>query len=161
MEDVNIKYFHGNKFQGFLIPTQFQQLEQLQDEENPNFLKEVFSSYFMDTTRKYAEIEQNLHQESSGKQGEDMNRLIQRLRGSVLNIGALKALNEVNKMRYFFEEGNLEGFKAAFEQVKMENENLRVKIDPYFQLLEQVGSSGKEDIPGSLARSLAESFTLK
>lgn len=47
-------------FQGFLIPTQFQQLEQLQDKENPNFLKEVFSSYFMDTTRKYAEIEQNL-----------------------------------------------------------------------------------------------------
>ncbi|XP_057447222.1 pseudo histidine-containing phosphotransfer protein 5-like [Lotus japonicus] len=144
--------------EGFLDPTQFQQLENLQDKEMPNFLKDVFSLYFMDATRKYAEIEQNLHQESSEKQRKDLNRLILKLKGSAMDIGALKTSNEVNKMIDFFKEGNMERFVASFEQVKIEDENLRVKMDPYFQLLEQEGSSGEEENPESLA---VENRTLK
>ncbi|KAL2321329.1 hypothetical protein Fmac_030298 [Flemingia macrophylla] len=124
--------------EGFLIPTQFQQLEMLQDRDNMNFVKDVFCLFFTDMTRQFAEIEQNLGQEIHGKQREDMRRFLFRLKGSVLSIGALKILNGVNKMIQFFEEENMEGIMAAFEQVKMESANLRVKVEPYFQLLEQV-----------------------
>ncbi|TKY44570.1 Histidine-containing phosphotransfer protein 4 [Spatholobus suberectus] len=147
--------------EGFLIATQFQQLELLQDRDNVKFVRDVFCLFFTDTTRKFAEIEQILRQEIDGKQREDMNRFLHRLKGSVLSIGALKILNGVNKMIQFFEEDNAEGIMAAFEQVKMESANLRVKVEPYFQLLEQVGSFGEVVSPEPQFESSAESQATK
>ena len=123
-------------FQGFLIPTQFQELELLQDRDNMNFVRDVFCLFFTDMTRQFSEIEQilwvkkcmnrtlinakwlswrfywnfynthshiymhihvyiytqnnwwilHLHsrEEIDGQPREDMNRLLQRLKGSVL-----------------------------------------------------------------------------
>ncbi|KAG5059053.1 hypothetical protein JHK87_000082 [Glycine soja] len=130
--------------EGFLIPTQFQELELLQDRDNMNFVRDVFCLFFADMTRQFAEIEQILREEIDGKPREDMNRLLQRLKGSVLSIGALKILNGVNKMIQLSEEGNLERIMAAFEQVKMESVNLRAKVEPYFQLLESQAESFTE-----------------
>ncbi|KAL5178589.1 histidine-containing phosphotransfer protein 2 [Glycine soja] len=121
--------------EGFLIPTQFQELELLQDRDNMNFVRDVFCLFFTDMTRQFSEIEQILREEIDGKPREDMNRLLQRLKGSVLSIGALKILNGVNKMIQLSEEGNLERIMAAFEQVKMESVNLRAKVEPYFQVI--------------------------
>ncbi|RDX66203.1 histidine-containing phosphotransfer protein 5, partial [Mucuna pruriens] len=118
----------------FLIPSQFQELELLQDRDNMNFVKDVFCLFFKDMTRQFPEIEQILGEEIDGKQREEMNRFIHRLKGSVVSIGALKILNGVNKMIQFFEEDNGEGIMAAFEQVKMETANLRVKVEPYFKV---------------------------
>ncbi|KAK7245451.1 hypothetical protein RIF29_40297 [Crotalaria pallida] len=72
-----------------------------------------------------------------------LSRYIYRLKGSVLSVGALKTLYKVNDMMQFFQEGDTEGMVAAFEQVKLENENLRMKVEPYFELLDQVGSYEK------------------
>lgn len=47
-------------FQGFLIPTQFQELELLQDRDNMNFVRDVFCLFFTDMTRQFSEIEQIL-----------------------------------------------------------------------------------------------------
>ncbi|KAH1264101.1 PHP2 [Glycine max] len=121
--------------EGFLIPTQFQELELLQDRDNMNFVRDVFCLFFTDMTRQFSEIEQILREEIDGQPREDMNRLLQRLKGSVLSIGALKILNGVNKMIQLSEEGNLERIMAAFEQVKMESVNLRAKVEPYFQVI--------------------------
>ncbi|XP_020220337.1 pseudo histidine-containing phosphotransfer protein 2-like isoform X2 [Cajanus cajan] len=128
--------------EGYLIPTQFQQLEMLQDSDDMNFVRDVFCLFFTDMTRQFAEIEQNLGQEIDGKQREDLIRFLHRLKGSVLSIGALKILNGVNKMIQFFEEENMEGIMDAFEQVKMENANLRVKVEPYFKKKEIRGYCG-------------------
>lgn len=59
-------------FQGFLLPSQFEQLEKLQDKQNPNFLQEIFSLYFKDTIRQFAEIEKIIFLEPTSKQKEDM-----------------------------------------------------------------------------------------
>ncbi|KAH1205258.1 PHP5 [Glycine max] len=99
--------------EGFLIPTQFQELELLQDRDNMNFVRDRYSLRI--------EIEQILREEIYGKPRKDMN-----------SIGALKILNGVNKIIQLFQKGNVEGIMHAFEQVKMETVNLRAKLSLTF-----------------------------
>ncbi|XP_019457515.1 PREDICTED: histidine-containing phosphotransfer protein 4-like [Lupinus angustifolius] len=136
--------------EGYVVSSQFQLLEELQDEKSPNFLQDIFSLYFRDTIRQFGEIQKMIYEEADGEHKKDMlNRFIYRLKGSVLSIGALKTLYMVNSMLQCFEEGNTEGMIAAFEQVKVENENLRIKMEPYLELLGQVRSYEKTDSPES------------
>ncbi|KAK7314408.1 hypothetical protein VNO77_32930 [Canavalia gladiata] len=109
--------------EGFLHLSQFLQLEMLQDRDNPNFVREVFRLYFEDMSRQFSEIEQILQKELIGKQRHDMNRFLHRLKGSVVRI------------------------MAAFEMVKEESENLKLKLEPYFQLMGQIGSSTVSEAP--------------
>ncbi|KAF7819765.1 histidine-containing phosphotransfer protein 2 [Senna tora] len=126
--------------EGLLCRDQFQQLEDLQDEKSPHFVMEIFAVFLKDTIRQFNDLDKDLFQEE-GQHKENTYRLIYLLKGSVVSIGALKMLDEINKMRQFWEEDNLEGTKAAYEKVKQERENLKLKVEPYFQLLRQVGPS--------------------
>lgn len=49
-----------NKFQGFL-DEQFIELEELQDDANPNFVEEVVTLFFKDSTRLILNIDQALY----------------------------------------------------------------------------------------------------
>ncbi|KAL5172208.1 histidine-containing phosphotransfer protein 5 [Glycine soja] len=100
--------------EGFLIPTQFQELELLQDRDNMNFVRDRYSLRI--------EIEQILREEIYGKPRKDMN-----------SIGALKILNGVNKIIQLSQKGNVEGIMHAFEQVRMETVNLRAKLSLTFR----------------------------
>ncbi|CAL0322157.1 unnamed protein product [Lupinus luteus] len=110
--------------EGYVVSSQFQLLEKLQDEKNPNFLQEIFSLYFRDTIRQFGEIEKMIYQEPEGEHKKDMlNRFIYRLKGSVLRI------------------------VAAFEQVK-----LLAQVRPYEKAdspESQTGSSVTVEIPKS------------
>ncbi|KAB2078900.1 hypothetical protein ES319_A06G193900v1 [Gossypium barbadense] len=87
----------------------FSQLEQLEDQNNPNFVEEVFTMYFRDSTTLLETVEQAI-------------------------VGANKVLNEINKTRQVLEKGNLEGTKAGIWEMRKEYDSLKAKLEPYFQL---------------------------
>ncbi|KHG28275.1 Histidine-containing phosphotransfer 4 -like protein [Gossypium arboreum] len=87
----------------------FSQLEQLEDQNNPNFVEEVFTMYFRDSTTLLETVEQAI-------------------------VGANKVLNEINKTRQVLEKGNLEGTKAGIWEMRKKYGSLKAKLEPYFQL---------------------------
>ncbi|XWS17331.1 hypothetical protein CRYUN_Cryun33cG0058200 [Craigia yunnanensis] len=120
-----------------ILDEQFTQLEQLQDRENPNFVEEVLNLYFRDSTTLIAKVEQAM--ETVPIDFPKVDKSLHQLKGSSASIGANKVRNEVTKTRELWQEGNLGGAKAAFQDLRKENDTLKAKLEPYFQQLRQAG----------------------
>ncbi|KAH7511492.1 pseudo histidine-containing phosphotransfer protein 5 isoform X1 [Ziziphus jujuba] len=121
-----------------ILDNHYLQLEQLEDRDNPNFAEEVMTLYCRDSTKIIASLHQIL--EKPGPM--DVNKLdkfLHQLKGSSASVGANKIRNEVNLMREYVKEENIEKTKSAFQELQIQHDILRAKIEPYFQLLRQVG----------------------
>ncbi|RRT74019.1 hypothetical protein B296_00010538 [Ensete ventricosum] len=132
--------------QGFL-DEQFYQLEELQDESSPNFVEEVVTLFFRDSSRLMANIDQALEQ--CPPDFHRLDKFLHRLKGSASSIGAGKMKNECAGFREFCSEENLEGCLRSFQKVKKEHTILRQKLENYFQLLRQVVPVDKATRSGS------------
>ncbi|KAF8062856.1 hypothetical protein N665_1191s0011 [Sinapis alba] len=122
--------------QGYL-DEQFMELEELQDDATPNFVEEVATLYFKDSTRLINSIDQALERGSL-----DFNRLdnyMHQFKGSSSSIGASKVKTECTMFREYCRVGNAEGCLRTFQQVKKEHATLRKKLEHYFQLARQAG----------------------
>ncbi|WCJ40867.1 Histidine-containing phosphotransfer protein 4 [Euphorbia peplus] len=122
--------------QGFL-DEQFQQLEELQDDANPNFVEEVVTLYYRDSARLIVNLEQALE-----KSPLDFNKLdshMHQFKGSSTSIGAKKVKAESTLFREYCRAGNGEGCIRTFQQLKKEYAMLKRKLESYFQLARQVG----------------------
>ncbi|CAL1378274.1 unnamed protein product [Linum trigynum] len=123
--------------QGYLDHEQFNQLEELQDDANPNFVEEVVTLYYRDSARLVHSIEQALE-----KSPIDFNKLdsyMHQFRGSSSSIGAKKVKAECSLFREYCRAGNGEGCMRTFQQVKKEYAALRKKLETFFQLARQAG----------------------
>ncbi|XVF34913.1 hypothetical protein REPUB_Repub18cG0099300 [Reevesia pubescens] len=120
-----------------ILDRQFTQLEQLEDRDNPNFVEEVLTLYFRDSTTLLATVEQAM--ETVPIDIPKVDKILHKLKGSSASIGANKVLNEITKTRELWQEGNLEGAKAAFQELRKEHDTLKAKLEPYFQQLRQAG----------------------
>ncbi|XP_039122068.1 pseudo histidine-containing phosphotransfer protein 2-like isoform X2 [Dioscorea cayenensis subsp. rotundata] len=132
--------------QGYL-DEQFHQLEELQDDVSPNFVEEVVTLFFRDSSRLIGIIEQALQ-----KHPQDFHRLrthVERLKGSSCSIGALKVKSECTLFGGYCDEGNMDRCLRSFQNVKREHAILRQKLEAYFQLLRQVGPSEKASGSGN------------
>ncbi|XXG48149.1 hypothetical protein AAC387_Pa02g2669 [Persea americana] len=122
--------------QGFL-DEQFLQLEELQDDANPNFVEEVVTLYFKDSSRLIVNIDTALERNPL-----DFNKLdsyMHQFKGSCSSIGAKKVKNECSIFKEYCEEGNRDGCLRTFQQLKKEHSVLRKKLETYFQLVRQAG----------------------
>lgn len=122
--------------QGYL-DEQFNQLEELQDESSPNFVEEVVTLFFKDSSRLLTNIEQ-----ATEKYPQDFYRLdslVHQLKGSGYSIGALRMKNECSVFEAHCNDKNLEGCRRSFQKMKREHATLKQKLESYFQLLRQVG----------------------
>ncbi|WOL00753.1 histidine-containing phosphotransfer protein 2-like [Canna indica] len=122
--------------QGYL-DEQFYQLEELQDEVSPNFVEEVVTLFFRDSTRLVTNIDQALE-----KRPQDFRKLdacMHQLKVSASSIGAAKMKNECTSFKEFCGKESLEGCIRSFQKLKKEHSTLRTKLENYFQLLRQVG----------------------
>ncbi|XP_043718628.1 histidine-containing phosphotransfer protein 4-like [Telopea speciosissima] len=122
--------------QGYL-DEQFVQLEELQDNDNPNFVEEVVTLFFRDSSRLIANIEQALERGPL-----DFNKLdnyMHQFKGSSSSIGAKKVKDESSQFREYCRAGNADGCMKSFQQVKKEHATLRKKLESYFQLVRQAG----------------------
>ncbi|KAE7999195.1 hypothetical protein FH972_003650 [Carpinus fangiana] len=124
--------------QGYL-DEQFIQLEELQDDANPNFVEEVVTLYYRDSSRLILSIDQALERNPL-----DFNKLdtyMHQFKGSSTSIGAKKVKAECTQFREYCKAGNGEGCMRTFQQVKKEYTILKRKLEAYFQQARQVGPS--------------------
>ncbi|RWV82051.1 hypothetical protein GW17_00056479, partial [Ensete ventricosum] len=89
------------------LDEQFDQLEELQDDASPNFVEEVVTLFFRDSSRLVANIEQAI--EKSPRDYGSLDALVHQLKDS-----ASRCLR-------------------SFQKVKKEHSTLRLKLENYFQ----------------------------
>ncbi|KAG2728959.1 hypothetical protein I3843_01G223300 [Carya illinoinensis] len=122
-----------------LLDEQFIQLEELQDDANPNFVEEVVTLYYRDSSRIILNIEQSLERNPL-----DFNKLdnyMHQFKGSSTSIGAKKVKAECTQFREYCRAGNGEGCMRTFQQLKKEYAILKRKLENYFQQSRQAGPS--------------------
>ncbi|XP_030465177.1 histidine-containing phosphotransfer protein 4-like [Syzygium oleosum] len=124
-----------------LLDEQFIQLEELEAEGNPNFVEEVFSLYFRDSTKTLESVGQML--KKTPVEFDKVDRALHMLKGNSASVGANKVVNEVNRMRGLIEENSFESCNATYEQLKKEHDELKGKMEAYLQLLKQVEAAEK------------------
>uniref|UniRef100_A0A9I9DW26 Histidine-containing phosphotransfer protein n=1 Tax=Cucumis melo TaxID=3656 RepID=A0A9I9DW26_CUCME len=109
----------------------FDQLEELQDDANPNFVEEIVTLYYRDSSRLILSIEQAL--QKSPLDFNKLDALMHQFKGSSSSIGAKKVKAECTQLREYCKAGSGEGCMRTFQQLKKEYTTLRKKLEAYFQ----------------------------
>ncbi|XP_077218642.1 histidine-containing phosphotransfer protein 1-like [Tasmannia lanceolata] len=125
--------------EGFL-DDQFNQLQQLQDESNPDFVFEVVSLFFDDSEKILNDLGRALEQQSVDFKKVDAN--VHQLKGSSSSIGAQRVKNVCVAFRNFCEENNREGCLRCLQQVKHECSLVKSKLESLFRLEQQILAAG-------------------
>ncbi|XP_022743458.1 histidine-containing phosphotransfer protein 1-like [Durio zibethinus] len=125
--------------EGFL-DEQFTQLQELQDENNPDFVVEVVSLFFEDSERLLNELTKALEQQSIDFKRVDAH--VHQLKGSSSSIGAQRVQKVCIAFRNYCEEQNIEGCLKCLQQVKHEYSLVKTKFETMFQLEQQILTAG-------------------
>ncbi|XP_041019252.1 histidine-containing phosphotransfer protein 4-like [Juglans microcarpa x Juglans regia] len=124
--------------QGYL-DEQFIQLEELEDDDNPNFVEEMVTTFYANSARLLQNIEQAL-----GSRPIDFTKLddsMHQFKGSSSSIGASRVKKECTLFMEYCEAANAEGCIRTFREVKQEHASLKTKLEDYFKLARQGGPS--------------------
>ncbi|KAJ6301343.1 hypothetical protein OIU77_015616 [Salix suchowensis] len=92
--------------EGLLDHEQVSYLETLENEDDPDFIENVFTLFLRDSTRYIDSIEKAL--ETSPVDYPVMKRMMYRLKGSSASLGASKINGETNTLRKKFHDGDME-----------------------------------------------------
>ncbi|XP_027928512.1 histidine-containing phosphotransfer protein 4 [Vigna unguiculata] len=122
--------------QGYL-DEQFIQLEELQDDANPNFVEEIVTLYYRDSSRLITNLDQTL--ERNPLDFNKLDTIMHQFKGSSSSIGAKKVKAECTLFREYCRARNGEGCRRSFQQMKKEYATLRKKLETYFQMARQAG----------------------
>ncbi|KAK5786379.1 hypothetical protein PVK06_041015 [Gossypium arboreum] len=117
--------------EGFL-DEQFTQLQELQDENNPDFVVEVVSLFFEDSERLLNELARALEQQSIDYKRIDAH--VHQLKGSSSSIGAQRVQKVCIAFRNYCEEQNVEGCLKCLQQVRHEYSLVKTKLESLFQV---------------------------
>ncbi|KAJ1387473.1 Signal transduction histidine kinase, phosphotransfer [Sesbania bispinosa] len=137
--------YTASLFQEGFLDDQFNQLEQLQDETNPDFVFEVVTLFFEDAERLLNELTNSLGQTSI-----DFRRLdahVHQLKGSSSSIGAQRVHQACISFRNSCEEQNVERCLQSLQQVKHEYSLVKSKLETLFKMEQQLLAAG-----GSVSR---------
>ncbi|XP_061349487.1 histidine-containing phosphotransfer protein 1-like [Gastrolobium bilobum] len=137
--------YTASLFQEGFLDDQFNQLQQLQDESNPDFVVEVVTLFFEDAERLLNELTKAL-----GQANIDFKRLdahVHQLKGSSSSIGAQRVHTVCISFRNSCEEQNVEGCLKSLQQVKVEYSLVKSKLETLFKMEQQVLALG-----GSVSR---------
>ncbi|KAG5232524.1 hypothetical protein OIU76_016747 [Salix suchowensis] len=133
--DYTVQLFN----EGFL-DDQFNQLQQLQDESNPDFVVEVVTLFFEDSERLLDELAKALEQQSVDYTKIDAH--VHQLKGSSSSIGAQRVQKVCIGFRNFCDERNIEGCQKCLHQVKREYSLVKTKLETLFKLERKVLAAG-------------------
>ncbi|KAK4837715.1 hypothetical protein QYF36_007862 [Acer negundo] len=89
-----------------LLNDNYKEIEQLEDDDNPGFLEEVFDSFWSNSTQLLASIEEDMYKTPPDYISMDKN--LHQLKGSSASVGANKIRITVDILRECLKEGNLE-----------------------------------------------------
>ncbi|XP_042991930.1 histidine-containing phosphotransfer protein 1-like isoform X3 [Carya illinoinensis] len=144
-----VDYIASLFHEGFL-DEQFNQLQQLQDESNPDFVVEVVSLFFEDSERLLNELAKALYalREQETIDFRKVDAHVHQFKGSSSSIGAHRVQNVCITFRNYCEEQNVEGVEPwhrclkCLQQVKHEYSLVRNKLETLFQLEKQIIAAG-------------------
>nr|KYP74404.1 Histidine-containing phosphotransfer protein 1 [Cajanus cajan] len=125
--DYTASLFH----EGFL-DEQFNQLQQLEDENNPGFVVEVVTLFFEDADRLLNELTKALGQPSVDFKSLDAH--VHQLKGSSSSIGAHRIHRVCISFRNSCEEQNVEGCLKNLQQVKHEYSLVKDRLETLFRV---------------------------
>ncbi|XP_039022343.1 histidine-containing phosphotransfer protein 1-like isoform X2 [Hibiscus syriacus] len=118
----------------------YNELQELQDENNPDFVVEVVSLFFEDSERLLNELTKALEQQSVDFKRVDAH--VHQLKGSSSSIGAQRVQKVCIAFRNYCEEQNIEGCVKCLQQVRHEYSLVKTKLESMFQLQQQILSAG-------------------
>ncbi|XWS42430.1 hypothetical protein CRYUN_Cryun16bG0013600 [Craigia yunnanensis] len=130
-----VEYRASLYHEGFL-DEQFTQLQELQDENNPDFVVEVVTLFFEDSERLLNELTKALEQRSIDFKRVDAH--VHQLKGSSSSIGAQRVQKVCIAFCNYCEEQNVEGCLKCLQQVKNEYSLVRTKLESMFQFERQI-----------------------
>ncbi|KAM7490479.1 hypothetical protein LguiA_033400 [Lonicera macranthoides] len=121
--------------QGYIDEQYFNELEELEDDANPNFVEEIVKLFYTDSVRYTNSIQHALDDKplDFGK----LDHYMHQFKGSSSSIGAKKVKKECTQFQEYCKAGNSEGCMRTFQQVKQEHATLKKKLEAYFQLKNQ------------------------
>nr|XP_043613344.1 histidine-containing phosphotransfer protein 4-like [Erigeron canadensis] len=120
--------------QGYL-DDQFNQLEDLQDDANPNFVEEIVTLFYSDSMRLIRNVETAL--ENYPLDFYKLDDYMHQFKGSSSSIGAKKVKDECTQFQECCKAKNAEGCIRIFQKVKQEHATLKRKLETYFQISRQ------------------------
>ncbi|KAL4368539.1 hypothetical protein GQ457_05G018380 [Hibiscus cannabinus] len=135
--------------EGFL-DEQFTQLQELQDENNPDFVVEVVSLFFEDSERLLNELSEALEQQIIDYKRMDAH--VHQLKGSSSSIGAQRVqklcMSSGTTAKLGTSKGDLKSqclihrCLKCLQQVKHEYSIVKTKLESMFQLEQQISNAG-------------------
>ncbi|KAK7284311.1 hypothetical protein RJT34_19056 [Clitoria ternatea] len=134
-----VEYISSLFEEGFL-DDQFNQLQQLQDESNPEFVVEVVTLFFEDAERLLNELAKALGQENIDFKRVDA--LVHQLKGSSSSIGAQRVQKVCIAFRNNCEEKNVEGCLKSLQEIKHEYSLVKSKFENLFKMEQQLFAAG-------------------
>ncbi|XP_061348475.1 histidine-containing phosphotransfer protein 1-like [Gastrolobium bilobum] len=137
--------YTSSLFQEGFLDDQFNQLQQLQDESNPDFVVEVVTLFFEDAERLLNELAKALSQGSIDFKR--LDALVHQLKGSSSSIGAQRVQNVCIAFRNYCEEKNVDGCLKSLQQIKQEYSLVKSKFETLFKMEQQLLAAG-----GSVSR---------
>ncbi|KAK4796783.1 hypothetical protein SAY86_029109 [Trapa natans] len=144
MDAVHLKRqlitFTEQLFREGFLDEQFNQLQQLQDENNPNFVVEVVSLFFQDTERLLDELSKALDQANLDFKKVDGH--VHQLKGSSSSIGAQRVQRTCIIFRNYCNEKNVQACLKCLQVVKREFALLKSKMETLFNLEQQILAAG-------------------
>ncbi|GMG99674.1 hypothetical protein Nepgr_001514 [Nepenthes gracilis] len=132
--------YRASLFNEGILNEQFNQLQSLQDESNPDFVVEVVSLFFEDSVRLLNELAKSLDQRNVDFKKVDAH--VHQLKGSSSSIGAQRVQNACIAFRSCCEEKNVEGCLKCLQQVTKEYYLVKNKLEILLKLEQQILAAG-------------------
>ncbi|KAK4276972.1 hypothetical protein QN277_015053 [Acacia crassicarpa] len=120
--------------QGYL-DEQFEELEGLRDDSNPNFEEEIVNLFYNDSARMINNLERALTR--SPMQFDKLDDYMHQFKGSCSGIGAKRVKLECSRFHECCAARDAEGCIRTFQQVKHEYTTLKRQLQTYFQVAKQ------------------------
>ncbi|KAK7245736.1 hypothetical protein RIF29_40585 [Crotalaria pallida] len=136
-----VDYTKSLFMEGLLNGQQFLQLQQLQDENNPEFVFEVVSLFFEDSERLLKDLTFALDQKG-GVDFQKVDALAHQFKGSSSSVGALRVSNCCLALRNFCLEQNTDACLRCLQQLKQEYCLVKNKLETLFRLEQQIMAAG-------------------
>ncbi|KAL8159545.1 hypothetical protein V2J09_001082, partial [Rumex salicifolius] len=114
-------------------------IQSLQDESNPEFVVEVVTLFFQDSERLLNELAKSLEREIVDFKRVDAH--VHQLKGSSSSIGADKVQNACIAFRNSCDEKNVQGCLKCLQDVKIEYNIVKSKLEALFKLEQQIGAA--------------------
>ncbi|XP_056699662.1 histidine-containing phosphotransfer protein 1 isoform X2 [Spinacia oleracea] len=126
-------YYTSSLFDQGILNDQFNHLQLLQDESNPEFLAEIVNLFFQDTQKLLDDLTKNLEQENVDFLM--LDKTLHHIKGSSSSIGAVGVQNACVAFVTCSNEKNIEGCWRCLEEARNAYNVVRSKLDTLLKVI--------------------------